>query len=137
MNLSTLIFVSGILHFGTLLASAAVPFVLDWRKELSKLEGLSRELVWVHGAFIVLTILGFGVLTCVFPADLASGQPLARGLCGFIALFWGARLGVQWFIFDAKPYLTNSLLVVGYHSLTLVFLYQTLVLAWAALAPIA
>jgi len=134
MDLTTLIFVSGLLHFATLLGSAAVPFVLDWRKEIGKLEGLSRELVWVHGGFIVLTILGFGVLTCVFPGDLASGAPLARGLCAFIAIFWGTRVLVQFFIFDAKPYLTNWFLVAGYHGLTLVFLYQTAVLTWAAVA---
>ena len=31
MSLQPLIVVSGVLHFGTLLASAAVPRVLDWR----------------------------------------------------------------------------------------------------------
>jgi hypothetical protein len=37
MTLASLIFVSGILHFGTLIASAAVPQVLDWKGELGKL----------------------------------------------------------------------------------------------------
>ena len=69
--------------------------MLDWRKEVGKLEGLSREIVWFHGAFIVLTILGFGLLTLLFPADLARGQPLARGVCGLIAIFWGARVFVH------------------------------------------
>ena len=38
MTLQSLIFVSGVLHFGTLLASAAVPQVLDWKGELRKLD---------------------------------------------------------------------------------------------------
>ncbi|HMC10472.1 MAG TPA: hypothetical protein VKH44_04250, partial [Pirellulaceae bacterium] len=64
MSLPLLILIGGILHFGILLASAAVPQVLDWRRELSKLDPLSRQLVWVHGAFIVLVIIGFGAISC-------------------------------------------------------------------------
>jgi hypothetical protein len=133
MNLQSLIFTSGILHFGTLLASAAVPQVLDWKSELQKLNPLSRQLVWVHGLFIVLTIIGFGLLTLTCSAELASGTPLARAVSAFISLFWLARLFIQFFVFDAKPYLKTPFLRLGYHSLTLVFLYQTLVLGWAAL----
>ena len=102
MNLQSLIFVSGILHFGTLLASAAVPQVLDWKAELRKLDRLTRQLVWVHGLFIVLTIIGFGFLTLLFPAELASGTALARGVCGFIAFFWSARLVIQFFVFPGN-----------------------------------
>lgn len=133
MSLPSLILVSGILHFGTLLASAAVPQVLDWKGELRKLDTLSRQLIWVHGIFIVLTIIGFGMLTILFSTDLAAGTPLARGVCGFIAFFWAARLFIQFFVFDAKPFLTTAFLKVGYHSLTLVFIYQAVVLSWAAI----
>jgi hypothetical protein len=133
MQLQLLIFVSGILHFGTLIASAAVPQVLDWKLELHKLSPLSRQLIWVHGVFIVLTIIGFGVLTLALPAELAAHTPLARAVCGFIALFWAARLLIQLFVFDATPFLTKRFLMLGYHSLTFVFIYQAAVLTWAAL----
>ncbi len=133
MNLATLIFFSGILHFGTLLASAAVPQVLQWKRELETLSRLSRQLIWVHGLFIVLTIIGFGVLTAFNSVELASHTPLARCVCGFIALFWAARLAIQFFVFDARPFLTSAFLKLGYHGLTLVFLYQTAVLGWAAI----
>lgn len=133
MNLELLIFLGGILHFGILIASALVPQVLDWKSALRRLEGLTRQLVWVHGAFIVLVIIGFGLLSLLFPRELAAGTPLARGLCGFIALFWIARLAVQFFVFDAKPYLTSLFLRTGYHALTLVFTYHALIYSRAAL----
>ena len=132
MNLQPFIFVSGVLHFGTLIASATVPQVLDWKGELRKLSQLSRQLIWVHGVFIVLTIIGFGGLTILFSGDLAAGTPLARAVCGFIALFWAARLAIQFFVFDAQPFLKTTFLKIGYHGLTLVFIYQVVVLAWAA-----
>jgi hypothetical protein len=127
------IFVGGVLHFGTLLASAAVPQVLDWKAALGKLDRLSRQLVWVHGAFIVLVIVAFGVVSVLLPNELASGAPLARAVCGFIAFFWLVRLAVQFCVFDAKPYLHRTWLWLGYHGLTLVFAYHVIVYAAAAL----
>ena len=82
MNMELLIFIGGIL-----LASALVLKVLDWKACLGKLDGLSRQLVWVHGLFIVLVIVRFGVLSLVFPSELATGAPLARGMCLFVASF--------------------------------------------------
>jgi hypothetical protein len=133
MNLAQLILIGGVLHFGILLASACVPQVLDWRQSLAKLDALSRQVVWVHGAFIVLVIIGFGAVSVALPAELASGTPLARALCLFIAIFWAARLAVQFFVFDAKPHLKNAFLKVGYHGLTLVFLYHAVVYSIAAM----
>jgi hypothetical protein len=53
-----------------------------------------------------------------------------------IAVFWSARLAVQWFVFDATPFLTNALLKVGYHMLTLGFIALALIYGWAAIHPL-
>jgi Membrane bound O-acyl transferase family len=132
MRAESLIFIGGILHFGILLASALVPVVLDWKGSLAKLDRLPRQLIWVHGLFIVLVIVAFGALSLFFSSDLAGGTRLARALCCFIAVFWATRLAIQLFVFDAKPYLSNVLLRVGYHGLTLVFTYLACAYAWAA-----
>lgn len=136
-NLELLITIGGVLHLGILIASALVPNTLDWRNELAKLRPLSRQLVWVHGVFIVLVIVAFGVLSLALAGSLADGTPLARGVCAFVATFWLARLGVQFFVFDAKPMLTNPLLRIGYHGLTVTFTVLVLVYGWAAIAPAA
>jgi hypothetical protein len=135
INLERLIFFGGILHFGILLASAMVPRVLDWKRTLGKLDRLSQQVVWVHGAFIVLVIIGLGLLSVLFPGELAAGTPLARGVCLFIGLFWGARLILQLFVMDAKMYLTRAFLRVGYHGLTAVFAYHAVVYSLAAIQP--
>ena len=135
MNLELLIFAGGIFHFGILIASAMVPKVLDWKASLEKLDGLFRQLVWVHGAFIVLVIIGFGLLSVVLAGDLAGGTPLARGMCLFISLFWAARLVVQFFVFDAEPYLRTVVLKAGYHGLTVVFICITVIYGLAAFLP--
>ena len=135
ITLTTLLLLGGVCHFGILFASALVPRVLDWKGELRRLSPLSRHLVWTHGAFIVLKIVAFGVISVTNAADLAAGSKLSRWLCGFIAAFWLGRLAIQLFLFDPRPFLTSTLLKLGYHGLTVVFTYLGLVYAWAALAP--
>src|SRR4030095_13021701 len=106
--------------------------VLDWRKNLASLPSFLRRLFWVYGAFIVLAIIGLGTLTLVHARAMSSGDPLARGLCGFIAFFWLARLVVQIWVFDPTPFLTTRLMRFGYHALTAAFIYLAAVYGCAA-----
>jgi hypothetical protein len=124
--------VAGFVQFGILIASSLVPTVLNWRNELRKLSPMTRHLVWVHGVFIVMTIIAFAALSVINANALATGALLARSLCAFIAIFWGARLVLQFALFDAKPYLTNVVLKVGYHALTVVFAFLALTFGYAA-----
>ncbi len=134
-TLETMVWIAGALHVGLLVAGAMVPQVLDWREQLKPLSELSRHVVWVHGVFIVMVIIGFGLICLINASALTQGTLLARSVCGLIASFWAARLGVQLFLFDARPYLRNRFLTIGYHGLTVVFTYIAVVLAWTALAP--
>jgi len=136
MTPRTLLAAGGLLQFGILIASALVPQVLDWRRELRKVPPLMAQLVWVHGVFIVLTIIGFGTLSLADATELANGTLLARSVCGFIAIFWGTRLAVQFFWFTPAEYLTTRFLKFGYHALTVAFMYLTVVYALAAIGAL-
>ena len=133
--LEFLLLAAGLGHFAILCASALVPRVLDWKGELAGLHPFLRRLFWVYGAFIVMVIIGFGTLTMLHAGAMASGEPVARSLSAFIALFWLARLAVQGFVFDARPFLTNAWLTLGYHLLTASFAGLVAVYSWAALFP--
>ena len=131
-TLETLIMISGVLQLGTLLASAEVPKELKFREELPKVNPLLRHWILTAGGYIVLNLIAFGILSLLFAKELASGQSLARVVCGFISVFWGIRLIIQLFVFDAKPYLRNWFLTIGYHALTIVFAWHTVVYGYAA-----
>ena len=135
-HLPTLLLIAGFGHFAILIASALVPETLNWRQELARLGALTRQIVWVHGIFIVLVIIGFGVISIVNARPLSDGSAISRSVCGFVAVFWAARLVVQFLVFDAKPHLTTGVLRWGYHGLTVMFAYFVLVYGWAAVAPI-
>jgi hypothetical protein len=130
--MKTLLILGGILHFVILIASALTPRVLDWRANLAALHPFLRRLFWVYGCFIVLVIISFGVLTLGHADELAAGAALARSVCAIIAIFWLARLAVQFFVFDARSFLTTTFLRLGYHGLT--FLFTTLVFIYGTVA---
>ena len=131
--MKTWLIIGGLLHLVVLIASALTPRVLDWRANLATLPPFLRRLFWVYGCFIVLVIISFGVLTLLHADELASGAALPRSVCAMIALFWLARLGVQFFVFDARPFLTTAFLRLGYHGLTLLFTALVFIYGCAAL----
>ena len=131
--MKSLLLIGGLLHFVILIASALTPRVLNWRANLATLNSFLRRLFWIYGCFIVLVIISFGVLTLAHANELASGAPVARAVCAIIAIFWLARLAVQFFVFDARSFLTTPFLRLGYHGLTLLFAALVFIYSCAAL----
>ena len=134
-SLPTLIFLAGIGQLGVLVAAAMVPVQLDWRRELAGLSRLHRQMYWVYGGYVVLSIVAFALLSLLLSVELAGGSPLARGVSIYITLFWGLRLALQG-VFDVKSHLTKWWLRGGYHLLTLLFLLFTVVYGCAAVWPV-
>ena len=77
--LARLIFLAGIGQLGVLIASAIVPSRLNWREELRCLPWLHRQMSWVYGGYVVLSIIAFAALSIFNPNELARGRGLARG----------------------------------------------------------
>jgi hypothetical protein len=130
--LPDLIFAAGVGQLGVLVASSLVPFRLNWKDELASLSRLHRQMYWVYGGYVVLSIVAFGLLSLAHSRELADGGGLARGVCLYVAVFWGVRVGLQG-VFDVKAHLTAWWLRLGYHTLTVLFVYFTIVFGWAAL----
>lgn len=129
--LARLIFVAGVGQLGVLCAAALVPFRLNWRQELQCLSPLNRQMHWVYGGYIVLSIAAFAALSIMHSRELANGSGLARGFCAYVAVFWGVRAGLQ-SVFDVKAHLSTWWLKAGYFALTVLFAALTVVYAWAA-----
>jgi hypothetical protein len=130
-HLPRAIFLAGWAQLGILCASALVPMRLQWRTALAGLPRLHRQLYWVYGGYVVMTIIALGLVAIVNAEELASGSTLSRCVCGFIAVFWGVRLSLQT-VLDVKEFLTAWWLHAGYHLLTLLFAGFTALFAFAA-----
>ena len=129
--LETALYGGAAAQFSILIASSLTPKALDWKGTLAQLPKLLRQLFWIYGTFIVLCSVSFSVITLFHAPELATGTPLARSFCGFVAVFWGLRLVVQIAVLDARPFLTTRLYRIGYHLLTLDLIIITVVYTWA------
>jgi hypothetical protein len=127
--------IAAALQFSILIASALVPRVLDWRRNLAGLHPFLRRLFWVYGTFIVLIIVGFAVLTLLHARSIAAGDPMARSISAFIAFFWLVRLVVQIAVFDPRAFLKTWFYKAGYRVLTVIFALLVLIYGWAAIGP--
>jgi hypothetical protein len=132
--LPNLLRAAGIGQLCVLIASALVPFRLNWRDELRSLSRLHRQMYWVYGGYVVLSIVSFALLSILNARELAGGSGLARGFCLYVAVFWGIRLGLQG-VFDVKEHLSAWWLRAGYRGLTVLFACFTFIYGWAALRP--
>lgn len=136
-ELVTLLKLAGLLHVGLIAAGATLPKVVQLRTHLAILPPFIRRLFWVYYGFIGMCLVCFGAASFFLADPLASGTPLARALCAFLALFWTLRLLVALFVFDVRPYLRGPLLRLGYHATNVVFVLLPVVYGWAALKEIA
>jgi hypothetical protein len=132
--LPQLLLAAGLIQISVLVVSALVPLRLHWKSQLAPLPKLIRQLFWVYGGYVVLAILGLGIIVALNANELASGSLLARSVCGYLATFWGIRLILQ-LVLDARPYLTAWWLWAGETILTVIFVFLASVYFLAAIWP--
>lgn len=131
-QLTLLLQIAGVLHLGLICAGALMPRAVNLRANLAGLPPFIRRLFWVYYSFIGLSLVSFGLITVTLAGTLASGSNLARAMCIFLAAFWTLRLVAATFVFDVRPYLTNSFWRLGYHATNIVFVYLPMVYVLAA-----
>ena len=120
---SLALWLAGIGHFCVLIASFQVPSRLHWSEDLKKLTSFNRKLMWVHGAFAVLTIIAFGTLTMGLHSEMLRGDRAALGVALFIGVYWALRISVDFFYYDHEDWPSGRGLIAGHILLTLLFAY--------------
>ena len=133
MNTILLLKLAALTHLGILAAGLLMPRVVGLWEHLRGLPDFIRKLFCVYYAFLGLCLAGFGAGTFVFAEELASGSAPARAVCGFLAIFWTTRLFVAAFVFDLRPYLTNTWRRVGLAMANTVFACLPILYTFVAL----
>lgn len=112
-------------------ASLAIPKVLGWKEELTKVRRLTRQVFWTYAIYIWSTNVAFGLVS-LFGADwLLDHSPLAACLTGFITIYWAGRCGIQWFYFDRSEAPVGFHVQIAEYSLNLLFVLLTGTYSWA------
>jgi hypothetical protein len=85
-----------------LIAAANVPAarVLDYRGELQKVSPMVREIFYVQNFYIEFVLVSQAVVCWLFPDELLGGSTFGAFCSGFLALFWGLRLLIQFGVYD-------------------------------------
>jgi hypothetical protein len=133
MNAILLLKLTALTYLGLLAAGLLMPGVVGLRAHLATLPKFIRQLFWVYYAFIGLSLVCFGLGTFFLADQLAAGTPLARAVCGFLALFWSVRFLAGTFVFDLRPFLTNRWRRAGLAAANIVFTCLPIVYGWVAL----
>src|SRR4028118_690619 len=103
----------------------------NWKQEFEKVSLLNRQIFYVHTFFIALVVTLLGILAFFYTAVLLEPTQLARVvLCG-IVIFWGCRLAVQFFGYDASLWKGDRFNTWMHILLSLLWLYLVSVFAWA------
>lgn len=132
MNTILLLKLGALTYFGLLAAGLLMPRVVGLPEHTRTLPKFIRQLIWVYYTFLALCLISFGLGTFFLAEELASGAPLARAVCGFLAVFWFVRFIVGTFVFDLRPYLTSTWRRIGLFAANLVFTTLPFVYGWAA-----
>ena len=103
MNATIVLFwAAGLIQIGDAGVNLLLPGPLRTRENLGKVSPMIRQVFLVHWFYVLLTLVIFGSACLLFARELTSGAPLARFLCGAMALFWGLRVPIQLLVFDRE-----------------------------------
>jgi hypothetical protein len=134
MPLLTLICAAGFAQIVLAIASLAIPKVLRWSEQTAPLRPLIRQVFWTYAGYIWFSNLSFGLVSAFLPESLIAGTPLAAAVTGFVALWWAARLVIQFTYFDRTDAPTGLQFLAGEAALIGLFVSLTLIYGAAAIA---
>jgi hypothetical protein len=100
MTLLRNIQVCGVLMLALASLHLAFPGRFRWTEEFRHVSLLSRQMFYVHTGFVGLIVFLNGLLYTLLAPDLVVPSRLSAAILGCAALFWTARLLVQFFVYS-------------------------------------
>lgn len=129
--LETAIFWAGIGQLILVVGSLAIPKVLNWNEDTSKLRPLTRQVFWTYAGYIWVTNLSFALVSMMSPASLTDKSFLATAVTIYIFVYWLARVIIQFTWFDRSDAPQGWLYSIAEALLVGLFIGLTAVYGWA------
>ncbi|MCP4439183.1 MAG: hypothetical protein GY810_09595 [Aureispira sp.] len=128
-----LILLSGIAHIVLSVVSSVIPKALKWKEGLQDLQPLLRQMFWTYAAYILVINFCFGLVSIFGTAELVNHSFLAKSVNLFIAVYWLARVFIQFFYFDKTDAPKGLIFTLGEVALVGLFIGFTIVYSLAFL----
>ena len=100
------------------------PKYFDWENELRPLTIINREIMWVHTFFVALSLILVGLL-CITSGDELIFTSLGRRVSLGIAIFWFARLLIQFFGYSSELWRGKRFETVVHILFSILWAYMT------------
>ena len=116
----------GILLMVLALIHIIFPKYFNWKKELSSLSLINREMMQVHTFFIALAVFLMGLLCLVSSEEIVStelGKKISLGL----GVFWMLRLFFQFFGYSKELWKGKTFETIVHIVFSLFWMYLTVV----------
>ena len=126
-NIHQLVFTAGLAQIVLVFGSLAIPGILNWRGELSKVNPLIKQMFWTYAAYILVINLCFGLVSVFDFTELTNGAKLSMLITGFIAVYWISRVLIQFFYFDRTNFPSGKWNKLGEVLLVFVFVFLSIV----------
>jgi hypothetical protein len=124
----TMMILAGLAQLAIAVTSMAIPRLLDWPRELARLQPLTRGIFWTYAGYMLGTHLWFAALALGWGSQLLAGTPLAALVTGFISVYWLVRIIGQFTWYDRSVgkdrmlfKLAEVMYISGFAFITIVF----------------
>ncbi len=98
----------------------------NWKKDLSSLSLINRQMMTIHTFFIALMVLLMGILCLSYPTDLIETR-LGKIICFGFGIFWAVRLLVQFFWYSSTLWKGKKFETIVHVLFSLLWVYLSTV----------
>jgi hypothetical protein len=102
------------------------PKYFNWKKELSSLSLINRQMMTVHTLFIAIAVFLMGLL-CLTSADDLINTKLGRRISLGFGIFWTIRLYIQLFGYSSKLWKGKNFETIVHILFVFLWTYLTVV----------
>ncbi len=123
--------IAGILLVLLAALHAIFPKYFKWDAELLPLSLINRQMFYIHTFFIAFSLLLMGLL-CITSAQELTTTPLGKKVSVGLAVFWIARLVIQFFGYSSELWKGKRFETVMHIAFSILWLY----FCWVFLLPV-
>ena len=116
----------GFLLIALSLVHVIFPSYFKWKKELSSLSLINRQMMWVHTFFIALVVFLMGLI-CLTSSNEIIGTTLGKRLSLGFCIFWTIRLLIQFFGYSSKLWKGKKIETAVHILFSMLWVYLSIV----------
>ena len=108
-----------------------VPSRFGWRTDLARVSLLNRQIFQAHTVFLILTLALFSALLLTSADALLESTRLSRSVLSGLTVFWGLRMGMQWWFYSPEIWRGNQFFTTMHVVFSVTWIYMTCVFGTA------